>query len=85
MRPRFGSRDFSLRAFERSSMAGAWVLVALAEWAADRAERQRTEAAFGRYGRPEGPWFATPTREGGPEVAEDAGESGTRLPPPAVD
>ena len=66
-------------------MAGAWVLVALAEWAADRAERQRTEAAFGRYGRPEGPWFATPTREGGPAVAEDAGESGTRLPPPAVD
>ena len=66
-------------------MAAAWVLVALAEWAADRAERQRTEAAFGRYGRPEGPWIGAPAREAGAEIARGDGESGARLPPPAVD
>ena len=66
-------------------MAAAWVLVALAEWAADRAERQRTEAAFGRYGRPEGPWAGAPAREAGTEIARGGGEGAAKLPPPAVD
>jgi hypothetical protein len=67
-------------------MAAAWVLVALAEWAADRATRQRTEAAFGRYGAQDGPWFGAPPRDARPELAggpaSGEGDSAAKLPPP---
>jgi hypothetical protein len=64
-------------------MAGAWALVALAEWSAARAARLRNEAAFGRYGA-EGAWF-TPRRPG--TTGPPAGTEGVapQLPPPPSD
>jgi hypothetical protein len=66
-----------------AAMAGAWALVALAEWAADRAVRLRNQAAFGRYVGPEGDrtWLAPPLREAIPEPVEDDEESAAKLPP----
>jgi hypothetical protein len=62
-------------------MAGAWALVALAEWAAQRAVRLQNEAAFGRYGGPG--WFApSAQRDLGADVVHDPGAT---LPPPATD
>jgi hypothetical protein len=66
-------------------MGVAWVLVALAEWATERAARLRNEAAFGRYAGPEGSWFATPVREAVPEIARGDGDSSAKLPPPVVE
>jgi hypothetical protein len=62
-------------------MGAAWVLVALAEWATDRAARQRNEAAFGRYAGAEGSWFAAPP-SAVPGIARADGDSGAKLPPP---
>lgn len=63
-------------------MAAAWLLVALAEWTAERAVRLRNEAAFGRYSGPgEDPsWFASPRQ---PTVLEIDGveDTAARLPP----
>jgi hypothetical protein len=64
-------------------MAGAWALVALAEWSAARAARLRNEAAFGRYGA-EGTWFS-PRRPGTLGTPPDADGAATRLPPPSSD
>jgi len=66
-------------------MGAAWALVALAEWATERAARRRNEAAFGRYAGPEGSWFAAPAREAVPEIARGDGDSGARLPPPVAE
>jgi hypothetical protein len=65
-------------------MAGAWLLVALAEWTADRAVRLRNEAAFGRYSGPgEDPaWFAPPRQQTVLEVVEGGEDTAARLPPP---
>jgi hypothetical protein len=63
-------------------MGAAWALVALAEWATERAAHQRNEAAFGRYAGPEGSWFAAAPREAVPEIARADGDSGAKLPPP---
>lgn len=67
-------------------MAGAWALVALAEWAADRAVGLRTQAAFGRYVGPDGdrPWRAGPVAASA-EPAEEPEEAPAKLPPPSSD
>lgn len=67
-------------------MAGAWALVALAEWAAERAVRLRNQAAFGRYVGPDGgrPWLP-PATEAAPELDEDGESPPARLPPAASD
>jgi hypothetical protein len=65
-------------------MGAAWVLVALVEWATERAARQRNEAAFGRYAGPEGSWFAAPS-SAVPEIARADGDSGAKLPPPVTE
>jgi hypothetical protein len=68
-------------------MTGAWGLVALAEWAADRAVRLRNEAAFGRYSGPgdDRAWFAPHARQTMLEIVEDEEDTAARLPPPASD
>jgi hypothetical protein len=66
-------------------MGAAWALVALAEWATERAARQRNEAAFGRYAGPEGSWFAAAPREAVPEIARGDTDSGAKLPPPVAE
>lgn len=65
-----------------AAMAGAWALVALAEWAADRAVRLRNQAAFGRYVGPDGDrtWLTPPLREAIPEPVEED-EPAAKLPP----
>ena len=65
-------------------MAGAWALVALAEWAGERAVRLRDEAAFGRYAGPGGEpsWFS-PHRE--PTLVGADERAAGKLPPPATD
>jgi hypothetical protein len=67
-------------------MAGAWALVALAEWAADRAVRLRNSAAFGRYTGPDGKrtWLAPPAPETELDRFEDEeGEAAPAKLPPA--
>jgi hypothetical protein len=65
-------------------MGGAWVLVALAELAAARAERRRAESVYaplpGVSGYPSDPtWFATSVAGPAEEELAEAGEA--RLPP----
>ncbi len=64
-------------------MAGAWALVAAAEWATDRSARLGAEAAFGRStpAGSVGSW--SPPQSAGYEVA--ATEPTAKLPPPAAD
>lgn len=70
-------------------MAGAWVLVALAEWVASRAARSRDELAYGFYaggglGFAEDPsWFEPPVERTVLEVVEGGDDTAARLPPPA--
>jgi hypothetical protein len=67
-------------------MAGAWVLVALAEWAAARAERQRTEVVYAPLPQT-GPafvedpsWFAPPVERTSLDVVEEADDTAADLP-----
>lgn len=64
-------------------MAGAWALVAAAEWAAERSARLGAEAAFGRSAAvgSDGSW--SPPQAAAYEVG--AAEPTAKLPPPAAD
>jgi hypothetical protein len=72
-------------------MAGAWILVALAELAAARSARRRAEAVYAPFpglalGYPTDPsWFAPPVERTVLDVVEPDDESPTKLPPPAQD
>lgn len=63
-------------------MAGAWGLVALAEWTAERAVRLSNEAAFGGYGTPgeDRSWFTPPQQQ---TLEIETGEDASKLPPPS--
>lgn len=69
-------------------MAGAWLLVALAEWTASRAARRRAEAAYAPvpvYGEAlasDPSWFAPPSERTVLDVRDE--DTGTRLPPPSA-
>jgi hypothetical protein len=67
-------------------MAGAWVLVALAEWTVARAERRRGEAAYAPLPQT-GPafvedpsWFVPPVERTSLDVVEDADDTAADLP-----
>ena len=68
-------------------MAGAWILVALAEWTAAQAASRRAEffsaPLAGSAFADDPSWFAPPGERAQVEVAEVEEESPTRLPPPA--
>jgi len=72
-------------------MAVAWALVAVAEYAAARAARRRTEALYAPYtdlapGYPTDPsWFAPPVERTALEATEDEGGARAKLPPPSGD
>jgi hypothetical protein len=72
-------------------MAGAWVLVALAEWAAARSARRRDEIAYGFYAggamglAEDASWFAPPVERTVLEVVEGGDDTAARLPPPSSD
>lgn len=75
-------------------MAVAWALVAIAEVAASRAERQRFEAVYGPYplvsGYPsDASWFAPPverqTERTVLDLHRDEGAPPAKLPPPTAD
>ena len=67
-------------------MAGAWALVALAEWAAARDAAKRKEALL-RSGlaavavRDDSSWFAPPAATRAPGLAEPGEDTAARLPP----
>ncbi len=69
-------------------MAGAWVLVALVEWAASRAERRRDEMPLVPVPAPPEPvpadaaWFVPPVEHTLLEAPADSPTAITRLPPP---
>ena len=69
-------------------MAVAWVLVAVAELAAAREARRRTEAFYAPYpgfgpGYPTDPsWFAPPVERAVLDVTEDDAAPRAKLPPP---
>jgi hypothetical protein len=70
-------------------MAGAWILVALAEFAAARTERRREEAVYaplpGISGYPSDPtWFAPPVSRTPVEEPPPGATTEPRLPPPAA-
>jgi hypothetical protein len=68
-------------------MAGAWALVALAEWAAAREARQRAEAIYmplpapGRGFGTDPSWFAPPVERTVLDVEEVGEDTAARLPP----
>jgi hypothetical protein len=72
-------------------MAGAWILVALAEWVAARTAGGRDELAYGFYagaglGFAEDPsWFAPPVERTMLEVVEGGDGTTARLPPASTD
>lgn len=72
-------------------MAGAWILVALAELAAARSARRRAEAVYAPFpglapGYPTDPsWFAPPVERTVLDVVEPDDESRAKLPPPSQD
>lgn len=72
-------------------MAGAWLLVALAEWTAAWAARRRDEIAYGFYageglGLAEDPsWFAPPVERTVLEAVDGEDQTAARLPPPSTD
>jgi len=68
-----------------AAMAGAWALVALAEWLAFRAEQRlgEVEASLATFRQVEDPsWFGPPLERAAPE-ADTAEVDAPRLPPPA--
>jgi hypothetical protein len=75
-------------------MAGAWVIVALAELAAGRADRRRAEVVLAHQPMPAAPppidaaWFSPPVEQTLLEPGAGAADSDTavtRLPPPVDD
>jgi len=71
-------------------MAVAWALVAVAEYAAARAARRRTEALYAPPGLAPGyptdpSWFAPPVERTVLDVTEDDGAPRAKLPPPSDD
>jgi hypothetical protein len=64
-------------------MAGAWALVAAAEWATERSARLGAEAAFGRSTVAVGQGSWSPLRAAPYDVS--AAEHTAKLPPPAAD
>jgi hypothetical protein len=72
-------------------MAGAWLLVALIEWAAARAELRRQEVPGFAPRAPAEPlpadpsWFVAPVEHTLVEAAPDSPTAVTRLPPPPDD
>lgn len=71
-------------------MAGAWILVVLAEWLAAREVRLREAALLGAPSDPFGradasPWLTPPTPRTELEVVEGGDESAAKLPPPSED
>jgi hypothetical protein len=69
-------------------MAGAWLLVAVAEWVAAKAAGRRDEIAYGfyaggAYGPAEDPsWFGPPVERTALEAIEGGDNTTSRLPPP---
>ena len=72
-------------------MGAAWLLVALAEFAAARAAQRRAEAVYAPLpglapGYPTDPsWFAPPVERTALDVAESDDDGQARLPPPTDD
>ncbi len=72
-------------------MAGAWVLVALAEWMAARAARRHAYvqvaplSATGVFFGEDPSWFASPIEHTAIEPAAEEDDTQTRLPAPATD
>jgi hypothetical protein len=72
-------------------MAGAWMLVALIEWAASRAERRRDARVLMPAPTPPEPvpadpaWFVPPVERTMLEAPADSDTAATKLPPPADD
>lgn len=70
-------------------MAGSWLLVALIEWAASRADRRRDElpayakAPAAAPASADPAWFVAPVEHTLVEPAPDSQTAVTRLPPPA--
>jgi hypothetical protein len=68
-------------------MAGAWVIVALAEWAASRAERRREELLLAPPPVPaaqqaaDPAWFSPPVEHTRIDAGSDSATAVTRLPP----
>ena len=72
-------------------MVGAWLLVALAEWAAARAARRQEAIVYGAV-TASGPgfvddpsWFAPPVERTALEISEIGDDTAARLPPPPSD
>ncbi len=72
-------------------MAGAWVLVALIEWAAARADRRRDELVLAPSPEPPAPvpadpaWFVPPVEQTLLEAPADSDTAVTKLPPAPQD
>lgn len=72
-------------------MLGAWVLVALIEWAASRADRRHSTVPVAAPVEPPAPlpadpsWFVAPVEHTLLEPATDSPTAITKLPPAAVD
>ncbi len=72
-------------------MAGAWILVALAELAAARSARKRAEAVYAPFpsvapGYPTDPsWLAPPVERTALDVVQTDADSRAKLPPPSED
>jgi hypothetical protein len=70
-------------------MAGAWVLVALAEWTAARADRRRTETVYvplhvaGEAFAEDPSWFAPPVERTSLDVAGEAEDTAAGLEQPS--
>ena len=71
-----------------AAMAGAWALVALAEWTAARADRRRTETVYvplhvaGDAFAEDPSWFAAPVERTSLDVAVDAEDTAAGLEQP---
>jgi len=72
-------------------MVGAWILVALAEWTADRAARRDEALVYGTLvsGAPvisqDPAWFAPPVERTALEITGTGEATATRLPPPPTE
>jgi len=70
-------------------MVGAWLLVALAEWMAARAERRDDALVYGTIApgtpalSPDPSWFEPPAERTALEIADTGETTATRLPPPS--
>lgn len=68
-------------------MAVAWALVAIAEFAAARADRRRAQAVYGPYplaGYPsDASWFAPSVERTMLDLTQDEGPAPAKLPPPS--